>query len=103
MATNMSEALDVVGPENLRLACQQIAETIRGQLEEGTSTPERFASPWVSASPGTDVAGVIARREFRDPERPVGFGEIRLGACASEGGTWSEEDSEPTPESREII
>lgn len=32
MATNMSEALDVVGPENLRLACQQMAETIRGQL-----------------------------------------------------------------------
>src|SRR5258706_1021807 len=32
MATNMSEALDVVGPKNLRLACQQMAETIRGQL-----------------------------------------------------------------------
>jgi hypothetical protein len=27
-----SEALDVVDPENLRLACQQMAETIRGQL-----------------------------------------------------------------------
>ena len=32
MATNMSEVLDVVGPENLRLACQQMAETIRGPL-----------------------------------------------------------------------
>jgi hypothetical protein len=32
MATNTSEALDVVGPENLGLACQQMAETIRGQL-----------------------------------------------------------------------
>jgi len=27
-----SEALDVVDPENPRLACQQMAETIRGQL-----------------------------------------------------------------------
>ena len=32
MATNTSEALDVVGPENRRFACQRMAETIRGQL-----------------------------------------------------------------------
>jgi len=36
MATNMSEALDVVGPENLRLACQQMAETIPGDPLSGT-------------------------------------------------------------------
>src|SRR2546430_1922421 len=39
MATNMSEALDVVGPENLRLACQQMAETIPAPVSQFLAQP----------------------------------------------------------------